>query len=79
LLHSDGDCKARGVEYKPPRGRRKIQDPDIRKGDLSQGDVVPGRSSDDEQAEISDTDSLSDLYPGIQLIQIKGCIDNYIN
>lgn len=57
------ECQRQGTEYKLPRGRRKVQDPD-KQEDLSEGDVVLGQSDDADEGKISETDSLSDLYPG---------------
>ncbi|XP_060575139.1 surfeit locus protein 2-like isoform X2 [Ruditapes philippinarum] len=53
------ECQRTGKEYRPPRGRRKVQENlDLRKRAYS---VEEG--GEDDEGEISDTDSLSDLYP----------------
>ncbi|XP_045189167.2 surfeit locus protein 2-like [Mercenaria mercenaria] len=60
------ECKRTGKEYKPPRGRRKVQEnPDLRKGVNS---VDEG--GDNDEGEISDTDSLSDLYPAAEFVSL---------
>lgn len=61
------ECQRTGKEYRPPRGRRKMQENlDIKKGVTS----VEEGGEDDNEEEISDTDSLSDLYPAADLVQI---------
>lgn len=53
------ECQAKGIPYKPARGRRKVQDPDSVRGANSKDD-----NEDEEDGAVSDADSYSDLLPG---------------
>ncbi|XP_052221990.1 nucleolar transcription factor 1-like isoform X2 [Dreissena polymorpha] len=53
------ECQRNGTEFKPPRGRRKVQDRDLGKGKNSVKDA-------DDEGDMSETDSLSDLHPAGQ-------------
>ena len=66
---SGQECQRNGTEFKPVRGPKKREERMEGKGSKSKGSN--SIDSDDEAGEISDTDSLSDLYPGMVPGHIK--------
>lgn len=72
-MFSGEECQRTGTEYRPPKGRRKVtENQDLRKGVNSVEDG--GVKKDD--GEVSDADSLSDLYPGEKFI--IDCLDVFV-